>query len=56
MNFSILLSVKPLRYSLVHSTLIDIGIVESLPNIKNLLAHSQVQTTERYAHLADDPV
>jgi integrase len=29
---------------------------ESLPMIGKLLGHSQVQTTARYAHLADDPV
>ncbi|MBF0169457.1 MAG: integrase arm-type DNA-binding domain-containing protein [Alphaproteobacteria bacterium] len=29
---------------------------ESLPMIGKLLGHTQVQTTARYAHLADDPV
>lgn len=29
---------------------------ESLPMIGKLLGHSQVQTTARYAHLADDPM
>jgi integrase len=29
---------------------------ESLPMIGKLLGHKQVQTTARYAHLADDPV
>jgi site-specific recombinase XerD len=29
---------------------------ESLPMIGKLLGHSQMQTTARYAHLADDPV
>ena len=28
----------------------------SLPMIGKLLGHSQPQTTQRYAHLADDPV
>ena len=29
---------------------------EGLPMIGKLLGHSHVQTTARYAHLADDPV
>lgn len=29
---------------------------ESLPMIGKVLGHTQVQTTQRYAHLADDPV
>ena len=29
---------------------------EGLPMIGKLLGHSRVQTTARYAHLADDPV
>ena len=29
---------------------------EGLPMIGKLLGHSHVQTTSRYAHLADDPV
>lgn len=33
-----------------------VGLGESLPMIGKLLGHSQVQTTARYAHLADDPV
>ena len=31
-------------------------VAEGLPMIGKLLGHSQVQTTARYAHLADDPV
>jgi integrase len=33
-----------------------VGSGESLPMIGKLLGHSQVQTTARYAHLADDPM
>lgn len=33
-----------------------VSMGESLPMIGKLLGHSQVQTTARYAHLADDPV
>ena len=33
-----------------------VGLGESLPMIGKLLGHSQVQTTARYAHLADNPV
>lgn len=33
-----------------------VGMGESLPMIGKLLGHSQVQTTARYAHLADDPM
>tara|TARA_R110000787_G_scaffold7925_1_gene26304 strand:+ start:5646 stop:6821 length:1176 start_codon:yes stop_codon:yes gene_type:complete len=33
-----------------------VGTGESLPMIGKLLGHSQVQTTARYAHLADDPM
>ena len=29
---------------------------EGLPMIGKLLGHTQVQTTARYAHLADDPL
>jgi len=29
---------------------------ESLPMVGKLLGHTQIQTTQRYAHLADDPV
>ena len=35
---------------------IAVGTGESLPMIGKLLGHSQVQTTARYAHLADDPM
>ncbi len=35
---------------------IAVGGGEALPMIGKLLGHSQVQTTARYAHLADDPV
>ncbi|MFT6558344.1 tyrosine-type recombinase/integrase [Sneathiella sp.] len=35
---------------------IAVGSGESLPMIGKVLGHSQVQTTARYAHLADDPV
>ncbi|MBL4802837.1 MAG: tyrosine-type recombinase/integrase [Emcibacter sp.] len=33
-----------------------VSMGESLPMIGKLLGHTQVQTTARYAHLADDPV
>lgn len=42
-----------LRHSFASSA---VGLGESLPMIGKLLGHSQVQTTARYAHLADDPV
>lgn len=29
---------------------------EGLPMIGKLLGHTQIQTTARYAHLADDPI
>ena len=29
---------------------------ESLPMVGRILGHTQVQTTARYAHLADDPL
>ena len=32
------------------------GLGESLHMTGKLLGHSQAQTTQRYAHLADDPV
>ena len=35
---------------------IAVGSGESLPMIGKLLGHTQVQTTARYAHLADDPM
>ncbi len=35
---------------------IAVGSGESLPMIGKLLGHNQVQTTARYAHLADDPM
>ena len=35
---------------------VAVGGGESLPMIGKVLGHSQVQTTARYAHLADDPV
>ena len=33
-----------------------LALGETLPVIGKLLGHTQVQTTARYAHLADDPV
>ena len=33
-----------------------VSMGESLPMIGKLLGHTQVQTTARYAHLADDPM
>ena len=41
-----------LRHSFASGALL---IGEGLPMIGKLLGHSQVQTTARYAHLADDP-
>jgi len=35
---------------------VAVGLGEPLPIIGKLLGHTQVQTTHRYAHLADDPV
>jgi integrase len=35
---------------------VAVGVGEGLPMIGKLLGHTQVQTTKRYAHLADDPV
>lgn len=45
--------IHDLRHSFASSA---VGMGESLPMIGKLLGHSQVQTTARYAHLADDPV
>ena len=42
-----------LRHSFASGGLL---VGEGLPTIGRLLGHSQVQTTARYAHLADDPV
>ena len=42
-----------LRHSFASGGLV---VGEGLPMIGKLLGHSQVQTTARYAHLADDPV
>ncbi|WP_299442273.1 site-specific integrase, partial [uncultured Rhodospira sp.] len=42
-----------LRHSFASGAL---SLGEGLPMIGKLLGHSQVQTTARYAHLADDPV
>ena len=42
-----------LRHSFASGGLL---VGEGLPMIGRLLGHSQVQTTARYAHLADDPV
>ena len=42
-----------LRHSFASSGLL---VGEGLPMVGKLLGHSQVQTTARYAHLADDPV
>ena len=41
-----------LRHSFASGGLL---VGEGLPMIGKLLGHSQVQTTARYAHLADDP-
>jgi integrase len=45
--------IHDLRHSFASS---GVGLKESLPIIGKLLGHSQVQTTARYAHLADEPV
>jgi integrase len=45
--------IHDLRHSFASSA---VGLGESLPMIGKLLGHSQVQTTARYAHLANDPV
>jgi len=45
--------VHDLRHSYASGAL---ALGEGLPMIGKLLGHSQVQTTTRYAHLANDPV
>jgi len=45
--------IHDLRHSFASAA---VGLGTSLPMIGKLLGHSQVQTTARYAHLADDPV
>ncbi|MEH6526060.1 MAG: tyrosine-type recombinase/integrase [Sneathiella sp.] len=45
--------IHDLRHSFASSA---VGLGESLPMIGKLLGHNQVQTTARYAHLADDPM
>jgi len=45
--------IHDLRHSFASSA---VSMGESLPMIGKLLGHTQVQTTARYAHLADDPV
>ncbi|MDE0458979.1 MAG: tyrosine-type recombinase/integrase [Chromatiales bacterium] len=45
--------IHDLRHSFASGGLL---VGEGLPMIGKLLGHSQVQTTARYAHLADDPV
>ena len=45
--------IHDLRHTFASSA---VGMGESLPMIGKLLGHSQVQTTARYAHLADDPM
>lgn len=47
------LRIHDLRHSFASAA---VGMGESLPMIGKLLGHSQVQTTARYAHLADDPL
>lgn len=47
------LRIHDLRHSFASSAVAN---GESLPMIGKLLGHKQVQTTARYAHLADDPV
>ncbi len=42
-----------LRHSFVSGGLL---VGEGLPMIGKLLGHTQVQSTARYAHLANDPV
>ncbi|MFC7334789.1 tyrosine-type recombinase/integrase [Rhodocista pekingensis] len=47
------LRIHDLRHSFASAA---VGMGESLPMIGKLLGHTQVQTTARYAHLADDPL
>ena len=47
------MSAHCLRHSFASRAL---ALGETLPVIGKLLGHTQVQTTARYAHLADDPV
>jgi len=48
-----LLDARP--YDLRH-TFASVGAGSSLPIISRLLGHAQACTTQRYAHLADDPL
>lgn len=45
--------IHDLRHSYASGAL---ALGEALPMIGKLLGHTQVQTTARYAHLANDPV
>lgn len=45
--------IHDLRHSFASNA---VGLGESLPMIGKLLGHNHVQTTARYAHLADDPM
>lgn len=47
------LRIHDLRHSFAS---IAVGMGESLPMIGKLLGHNHVQTTSRYAHLADNPI
>ena len=47
------LRIHDLRHSFASGGLL---VAEGLPMIGKLLGHAQVQTTARYAHLANDPV
>lgn len=47
------LRLHDLRHSFASNA---VGLGESLPMIGKLLGHAHVQTTARYAHLADDPM
>lgn len=44
---------RELRHSYASGAL---ALGEGLPMIGKLLSHTQVQTTARYAHLANDPI